>query len=56
VNFALLASCFLACAAAVSKVNRELLESGSTLRGAWAGVSPIGLLEAEENVWPAPEL
>ena len=56
VNFALLASCFRACAAAVSKVNRVPLGSGPVLRVGCVVLTPLSLPEVEEKVWPAPEL
>ena len=56
VNFALLASCFRACAAAVSKAMGGLLESERGLWAGWVSRALRPLLELEEKVWPAPEV
>jgi hypothetical protein len=56
VNVALLASSFLARAAARSKVTAEGLESGSTRVGDLAATGVWPLAELEEKEWLAPAL
>jgi hypothetical protein len=55
-NFALLASSFRACAAALSKVSRVPPESVPALRSDCVALAMLSLSEVEAKVWPAPEL